>query len=724
MRESERGFTLLELTVTVAIAAVFAVLAVWMLGMRPAALRHAVDEFDSALDVAHALAATSGNGATMVFAPSATGFTLRVYAGRPTQSNAVTPTNTFEVVSNATVAERTLGAPPFALFFDSAGRATGMAAYPPIDARGSATFPAIAKQPPCPGTGVLLTFTSPQGATETRQLDCAGVAVGASGAPNPTPTPEVPRISPTALVAHWTSDRNGALKFRVAEFGYRHWYAKGDAACDAVAHFATPNAPSLQYAPPSDPNEAALPPPPPANTPYTYPDTSMNPNQPIAPFELWPIPGQPGSCTMAVVDDYGQALHASVQVMGDLTPDKTSLTFAAPNAPAQTIVFSKTWDSDALKLDAGGDCSRVITWSKGPIATPPLPGTTPATAQLVVAPQSAQSCVLMVGDQYGEPDVRIPIEVKNPKPFVTWPEQLVLGASNSRISYHPYAPTDYVALVNRLLGGGVADANATTTVGCYAGAFTGTGAPDPLTNAPASVQSWATANGIYTDSTGCFLNGPAGSGGVPISATTGNVGVIAYEPSGVSKAYVIQSAQNTCNGGTASEVGWLPLSAQGVQAMLKIQAGTSAGSCTVAVTDGVTTALSVDHGLTGVTAIQGTWKFNLTASGSCKPDIKTGGEICAGQVTIVALDSSGTAIPNCSGNQLLSGGSGGGSLGGGMNLPTPGNYTENGIPSDVPGWQNEMQTVYDQAAAAVNASAYPLYNSGWDAKSVWTGCPL
>ncbi len=272
VRESERGFTLVEMVIAVAIAAILLVAGgVWMLSMRPGALRGATNDFDSALAVARQLAATSGNGATLAFLPrpdGAQGFLLRVYSGRPNAANAVTATNTMIASTNATVSEATYGSPPFAIFLSSAGYPSGKASYPSVDGSGNVSFPVVAKQPPCPANGIVLTFTSPQGVTQTRSLQCNTVVAGAAAA-NPSPTPNPPRIFPPSMVAHWTNDRNGALKFKVAEFGYTHWFAKGDTACDGITNFANPN----PYGNPSNPNESSQPPSPP-NAPYSYPNTA------------------------------------------------------------------------------------------------------------------------------------------------------------------------------------------------------------------------------------------------------------------------------------------------------------------------------------------------------------------------------------------------------------------------------------------------------------------
>ncbi len=437
MREGERGFTLVEMVIAVAIAAILLVAGgAWMMSMRPGALRGAVNDFDSALAVARQLAATSGNGATLAFLPrtdGAQGFMLRVYSGRPNVANAVTATNTMIVSSNATVSDATYGSPPFAIFLSSAGYPTGKASYPAIDRSGNITFPVVATQPPCPSGGIALTFTSPQGATQTRSLQCNVVVTGVAAA-NPSPTPNPPHIVPQFMLAHWTGDAN-PLQFKVAEMGYAHWFASSTGTDCQTQGSDNGNAPAAfpsgwPYSSPLTPGETSLAPSAPA-APYSWPNGDVD--DPVAAFHMQPSVG--GTCAVRIVDDYNQEVDAQVQVMGNLTSSTPSLSFSAPTAPAQTITLTKTWDSEPLQLQAGGGCGGVISVSKGTVKTPASPGTTPATAQLIVAPSSAGSCTLIVGDQYGEPTISIPINVKNPTgPLNT------LGAiefGNQTLAYEP-----------------------------------------------------------------------------------------------------------------------------------------------------------------------------------------------------------------------------------------------------------------------------------------------
>ena len=493
------------MVIAVGIAAILLVAGgVWMLSLRPGALRGAVNDFDSALAVARQLAATSGNGATLAFVPrtdGAQGFVLRVYSGRPNSANAVTATNTMAVSSNATVSEATYGSPPFAIFLSSAGYPTGKASYPSIDASGNATFPLVAKQPPCPNGGIVLTFKSPQGATQTRSLKCNVVVTGVAVA-NPSPTPNPPHIVPQFMLAHWTSDTN-PLQFKVAEIGYSHWFASTTGADCQTQGSDNGSAPASfplgwPYSSPLTPGETSLAPSAPA-LPYSWPNGNVD--DPAAAFHMQPAVG--GECTVRMVDDYNQEVDAQVQVMGNLTSDTASLTFNTPTAPAQVITLSKTWDAEPLQLQFGGACGGVINVSKGGVITPSSAGTPPAKAQLNVAPASAGSCTLIVGDQYGEPVVSIPINVKN-APLQTLSQVEFV----SSVVAYASSPFDMAWLINRLLGGSIAQAS--TSPCNYAGqlnaqlwVYDTNGNPNNLdASAPNSLDPYNN-----TDLNGCVING-------------------------------------------------------------------------------------------------------------------------------------------------------------------------------------------------------------------------
>ncbi|HEY5340101.1 MAG TPA: hypothetical protein VIK27_03670, partial [Candidatus Aquilonibacter sp.] len=592
MRTREAAFSTVELIVAVAITLMLlAAGGSWLRAMQPGALRGAVDNVQADLVAARAIAASGGNGATLVFAPqagTAPGFTLRVYSGRPHALGAVTRATTMPVSSVTSLSEVHFGKPPFALFLSSAGYATGLANYPSLDAQENPAFAPIAQQPACPPGGIVLTFTSPQGATATLTLPCR-TGVSGVAAPGVTPTPNVPHVSPTYLLAHDTTDA-APLTFKVAEYGYYHWYASANnaAACQTIASdtgaapavFASP----WPYAAPSPAAQGAAAPAPPPFAPYTWP--AGDPNDPPARFALAPVRHDGGMCIVAVQDDYGQGGTVTVQVMGDLTASQANLTLTVGQS-AQTVAFTKTFDSEKLLLSTGGPCIGIVTATTASGTYPASPSKATANASVTVTPVGPGTCTLTVQDQYGE---RVTLGVTVTQAMASWPEQLTMSAGNVQIaSRRP--PFDLGGLLNGLLGGGTANA---VTAGCYAAAYTIAGAPDPLSSLPSFVQTFANANGIYTDATGCFTNASY----APIAATNNTVGMIAYEPNQVTKTYVINGAQNTCNGTNASEGGWFPGSS-GSAAVLLLQPGATAGTCQVAVTDGPTTP-SIDHGLTSV----------------------------------------------------------------------------------------------------------------------------
>ncbi len=503
--------------------------------MRPGALRGALDDFDSNVAAAKALAASSGNGATLVFAPQtggAPGFTLRVYAGRPNASNAVTATNTMAAISSTSVKEAHFGNPPFAIFLSSAGYPTGTANYPSLDAQENPTFNVIAQQPPCPSGGIVLTFTSAQGVTATRTLPCNTSVAFAAGT-DPTPTPNPLRISPTYLLAHDTTD-SGPLKFKAAEYGYYHWYAstQNGAACQmgnsdtgaAPVTFASP----WPYAQPSPSSQGGIAPAAPAFAPYTWP--AGDPNDPPAWFQLSPVLHNGGVCTVTVADDYNQSGTVQVQVMGDLTPSTRSLSLTVGKGNG-FVNFTKTFDSEQLQLSAGGPCRGVVTAATSSGSFPGLPSSTPATAAVTVTPVTQGSCTMIVQDQYGE-QVQIGINVAAPpQNFSTWPATLVVGAGGAAVgitSTGALADTTAQArismLVNEFFGGAVARAGSVYTGPCYAQAFGTSESVD--TTLPSSV---ATALGVSVTTDGCILNA---DGSAPYGGSTPTGVMVAYEPAG------------------------------------------------------------------------------------------------------------------------------------------------------------------------------------------------
>lgn len=563
----ERGFTLIEAVVVAAILGVLlAAGGWWMLGSHPGALAQATDDYDAALTSARALAMTGANGATMVFAPrslgseTVTGFTLRVYAGRPTVANAVTATNTMPVVSDATIADATLGAPPFSIFIGASGRVSGSAAYPKISPKGVATFAAIATEPACPVNGFVLTFTSPQGATMKRTLPCIASVAGSTGAPNPSPTPNIPIVTPTALVYHWPADAEQT--FVATEWGYTHWFAStaGFACGTGVALF--PDVLPQPYSPPYMPAEGELPPAVPMNQPFSYPNSgggSMN----DAPALFRLDPTGAGLCSATVADDSAQTASSAVQVMGWLTATYRGNAFTHVTTPqlaipasalahtGQTvrIVLSKTFDSQPLQLQValGVTCAPFVTAAVAGGQTPGTPSESAATATLTLTvaslPQSPITCGGVIYDQYPGSQAGEGI-----------PFNAAIGVVNPLVAWPPAEKTS--------INGALGFTNGNNA--CLAIAYTDSTFTTPLANA----TDYA-AIGITTDGSGCLISSDGtGSTGVVVATQPGfTSGSFTYDP-------------KDCDQYLDFSKTWSPSSAGPGPNSLGI-AGKAAGSCTV-----------------------------------------------------------------------------------------------------------------------------------------------
>lgn len=455
---SERGFSLIEVVVAVGITALLlAAGGIWMFSMRPGAIAQAAADFDAALLEAREIAATSGNGATLVFAPrraggnGTQGFELRVYRGRPTAAGAVQPTAAMPVTGAAGVRESRLGAPPFAIFLGASGDVSGEGGYPSFDANGSASFAPIASEPPCPSDGFTIVFFT-NAASQSRALACAASAVAKARSPNPSPTPNVPLVTPATLVFHWPADAEQS--FVATEWGYTHWFATADGfACGAgVATF--PDVLPSPYSPPASRGEATLAPSPPPNTPFSYPNSGGgSTNDAPARFPL--DPASAGLCTAGVADDYGQAAQSSVQVMGWLTAAYGAQAYThrsakpIPVAPgtlaskgdAVTFALSKTYDAEpllpAVALDPA--CAPFLDVAGASEKTPKQPSDTPATANLTLTltakPPANLTCAGTIYDQYpnaleGE-GIAFNAVLTSEGPLEAWPpaEQLALSGS-------------------------------------------------------------------------------------------------------------------------------------------------------------------------------------------------------------------------------------------------------------------------------------------------------
>ncbi len=395
---------------------------VWMLGAHPGALTQAADDFDAALASARAIAATSGNGATLVFAPGGTGtsptqgFTLRVYSGRPDPGATVRATTAMPGIARATVSERTLGDPPFAIFIGASGHVSGASAYPRIKAGGEVVFPVIAREPACPPRGFVLTFDDARG-TATRTLACASSVSTPPEIPNPSPTPNVPLVTPSLLQYHWPADAQQS--FVATEWGYAHWFVttRGFACGAGTATY--PNVLPSPYSPAYSRAEADASPSPPPVTPFSYPNSDGgSTNDAPARFPL--DPATEGLCAAEVADDYAQTAHADVQVMGWLTATYAARPFTHRSKPvlalpstafpkegaSVTLALSKTYDAESLQPRVAFDaaCSPYVTFSAQSGKTPKVPAPAPATAgvtlTLVTMPGSRIECGGIVYDQY------------------------------------------------------------------------------------------------------------------------------------------------------------------------------------------------------------------------------------------------------------------------------------------------------------------------------------
>lgn len=589
MRESQRGFTLIETIVACAtVATLLAAGGFWMMGMHPGALTQSTSDYDAALSTARALATTSSNGATLAFAPIAgrSGFALRVYAGRPSGSNTVQATTAMPVPSDAGISEKTLGSPPFAIFFGASGHVSGKGSYPLIAANGNATFAPIATEPACPAGGFVLTFSAPSGASATRTLACTASVAGAPGFPNPSPTPNLPIVTPAALVFHWPADARQT--FVATEWGYTHWFATaGGFACGTgVASF--PNVLPSPYSPANTPREATAAPTPPPSTPYSYPNSSQSMNDAPAAFPL--DPASAGLCTATIADDYGQEARASVQVMGwlsatyggktytHLTPSEMSLpsTVLPAKGSTVTIPLSKTYDNEALvpevSLDAA--CSQYVKASASSGATPKAPSSKAAMASvtllLVTMPGSPIDCGGTLYDQYagslrGE-GIGFNAAIGSAE-AETWPRAVQYPTPGFAVG--PCAINQPRAYTNDTFV--TADASAT---------------------APFSNQG---SSGPYgTDPNGCIVHNKGQSGEAPVDMTAatgptphpGHAVSVLVNEAGYSGSFSLSnvSGQTRCSSGSLSW-SWLGSSAAGPTAYLIGLADAKQSPCAVALTD-------------------------------------------------------------------------------------------------------------------------------------------
>jgi prepilin-type N-terminal cleavage/methylation domain-containing protein len=454
---TQRGFTLVELIVAVGIVALVSICVVTLsLAQRPGALRAATSGFDSSLAAARAIAATSGNGATLVIAPRndghgarLPGFSLSVYRGRPTSANAVTPTTVMPLIADADVREATLGAPPFAIFLSSAGHASGLASYPSLDSNGKPQFSIVATQPACPSGGLVLTFTSAH-ASQTRTLSCRALVLGP---PQPIGTmPPAPVVlTPKSLVFFWPSAAQ--QHFVATEWGYTRWFAGESFACGVgVAQFPQ-DAPAPPYTAPHSPQDASADPQPPGGVPYSFanaPDSMED-----APAWFYLSPQAAGLCSVTIADAFAQRATLPVEVMGWLTLEYGGNTATSQTAPlvvgaalknagdAVSIAVSKTFDGEAIAANVTIDspCTQYVRAGSAPgvVSGSGSSATQNATVTLSVTQpysgQSALQCRGTLGDQYGEPAVAFTFAVQPAISRLTvWPVAVMFPAAGQALA--------------------------------------------------------------------------------------------------------------------------------------------------------------------------------------------------------------------------------------------------------------------------------------------------
>jgi len=569
----QRGFTLVEVLVAVGIVAMLCIGVAIALTSRPGALRAATESFEASFAAARAIAATSGNGATLVVLPrSPHGFTLRVYAGRPNADGAVTLANAPALISDADVREATLGAPPFSIFISSAGNASGLAGYPTLDGGGAPRFVVVASQPPCPAGGIALTFSTPSGRA-SRVLPCGATAFG-SPLPLATATPAAVVLTPKALVYHWPSAPSQT--FVATEWGYTRWFAAGAFACgDSVATF--PAAPP--YSPPHAPEDAATLPLAPAGVPVSFANAPDSMEDAPATFPL--VPATAGVCTATIADAFGQSATEGVQVMGALTSSQTGLTWTKDDASTKTLRLSKTYDPDPLALTTDASaCAGIVTVavSGRPLVPVDLDGTASLRDVKIAPVQNGGSnaggrCTLSFRSQYaGEPAATVAIDVAAGLAMQTWPAQVKYAVQGQRFTVSGAAGT------------------------CSAQAL-GSDGGTPDTSPP----DWAAALGAATDQSGCY------GGGIYMRETSG----VAKTWQGLNPSCdfnVLQAGTFSPNPGAASVMVPVPQ--------------TTAGTCAIDVDDGSGGTKAYYSGLvtaTVVSAANQRWvaDYNVTYQDPC-----------------------------------------------------------------------------------------------------------
>ncbi len=555
--ESQRGFTLVEVVAAVAILALLCAAAVAMsLAQRPGALRVATSGFDASLAAARALAATSGNGATMAFAPrtdgrgnTLPGFTLTIYRGRPNAAGAVAPSTVLPLVSDADVRERALGTPPFAIFLSSAGDPSGQTAYPQFDARGSATFTTLTAQPPCPAGGFAFTFSSAH-AVQTRALACRIAAVG-TPMPLVTMTPSPIVLTPSSLEYDWPGAARAS--FVATEWGYTRWYAAPAFSCGAATF--PQSAPAPPYSAAHSPADVSASPVAPNGVPISYahaPDSMED-----APARFYVDPAAGGLCGVAIADANHRSATLNVQVMGQLTATPSALVWtSAADRTQRSSMFGKTYDATALNLSVvSNTCAGVVDLLWGGHSYPVRPGASSSQQWLYLTPVAGPdganvggTCAISVASQYaGEPSATVTVNV--PGEMRTWPVAVKYAVAGQQLDN-----------------------------GCSATAYKDTG----FNQLDADNHNFASL-GVTTDHNACY-----------------NGSLVAYEPSGQTATF---DYSNQC--GSSVFLGeWNP-GKTAKSAVLGADGGSSSNiGCQITLGDGTGMAPSYGKGFVAVEVLQ------------------------------------------------------------------------------------------------------------------------
>lgn len=287
---------------------------------------------------------------------------------------------------------------------------------------------------------------------------------------------------------------------------------------------------------------------------------------------------RPIACSVMIADQYptlNRSITESINVsLPALTVTPSPLKFTLGGS-AQNITANEAGYNGPLSF--GGNCSGIVSVS-------PSSGTGPSQV-FAVSPVGAGSCTGTVSDNHGGV---VPVPITVGASMASWPQQITMGVSGSKVSYVPNTNFDLAEFLNRTIGGGVAQA--ATTSGCYAYALTSTGVAD----LPEPAQ--ATALGVYVDANGCYTN----SSGTPVSAAP----IVVYEPSGNTTTFSIVPS-STCTSSNVTQGAWNPVNPPRnvAQAALPLTGGsTSTTGCSIGITDGSTTP-ALDHGLTTVQVV-------------------------------------------------------------------------------------------------------------------------